>query len=115
MLVAILSAQGIALLGAAAFLTIRTGGNGARSRTSALIEAALALVAALAFGLLARAVRPPGRPAAVTPTLVLEVLCLPVATGLVQSGRPELGLPLGLVALAAIFCLLTAGPTREAL
>ncbi|WP_462186224.1 MULTISPECIES: hypothetical protein [unclassified Frankia] len=44
-----------------------------------------------------------------SPTLVVQILCLPVAWGLVQSGRYGYGIPLLVVPLVIVVALLLAG------
>jgi len=110
--VGVLALQGVALLGIAGFLAVRATGHGVTTTAGAVVAALLALLGGLAFAALARSLRPPAADWAAPPAIVLELLCLPVATGLVQSGRPELGLPLGAAALIALVGLLTVAGER---
>lgn len=68
-----------------------------------MTQAVFALLGALVFAVLARGARP-SRPAPGirTPAMLLEIIFIPVAIGLFQSGRPELGGPLLVSALVAI-------------
>lgn len=103
--VGVLLLQGVALLGAAAFLAVRTTGHDVDNRAGAIGGALLTLLGAAAFAGLGFALRLPPRRAAVTPALILEALCLPVAVGLFQGGKPEYGAPvlaLALVGLVAV-------------
>ncbi len=110
--VVVLALQALALLGIGVFLAVRSTGSDVTQRAGAILAAVLALAAAGAFAVLARALLPPAAGWAVTPTVVVELLCLPVGVGLVQSGRPELGVPVVLVALLAVAGVVAGGARR---
>ena len=110
--VAVLLLQGLGLVGAAVFLVVRARGDDTDSLGGALVGALIALLGAAAFAGLGLALRPPPRRAAVTPALLLEALCLPVAYGLFQGGQPAYGAPLLALAVTGLVCVvLGAGAT----
>jgi hypothetical protein len=104
----IVAGQGVAVLAAAAFLTVRGLGRDAADRTGAELGALLVGLAGAALVVAARGVWRHRRWAR-SPVVVLELLCLPVAWGLLQSGRPELGLPVGGLAVLALALLAVSG------
>src|SRR4051812_31304682 len=81
---------------------------GTVDRAGAEILAAIGLVVAVALIGLARAVATRRRWAR-SPTLVLELICLPIAVTVVQNGRWYAGVPLGLSALAVLGLLGLSG------
>lgn len=82
---AVASAQGVAVAAVAGVDLTKTLTGRPADRAAAVLIAGLALVAAAAFGVLARALLR-RRGWARSPLLVLELLALPVAWGLAQSG-----------------------------
>jgi len=111
---ALVIAQGLALLAAAAVLVAKTVAGHPDSVARALLGAAMALLGTLVLLACARGVL--GRhPAARTPVVVLEVLALPVGYSLgVQAGLPGYGAPIVLSALA-VLCLLFTPAARSVL
>lgn len=108
--VAVLVLQGVAVLAAGAYLGVRsTGDDATTSRLGVIVEALLVAGSGVALLALARAVAPPTRAGAITPAVVVELLALPVAVGLVQGGRAEIGVPLAVLALVAVAGLVGAG------
>ena len=111
---ALIALQALGLLVATVVLLVDSLVGHPTDRASALLGAAFAFVAALAFGLGARGLLRL-RPAARTPVVVLEVLTVPVAYRVaVDSGRYAYGGPILLVALAVLYLLFTP-PARAVL
>lgn len=99
--------QALVLLGFVVFYLVELAAgasdNGARVVTSAI----LMLVFAAALGVLARFLWQRARQAR-TPTIVWDVLLLPVGWSLAQSGHGEIGWPLMGVAAAAVVAVVAA-------
>ena len=107
---ALCGAQGLVLLGFGGFSLYALGRSGAEDPTRVVMEVLLVALFAAGLVVLARAWRSgAGWPA--TPTLVWNVLLLPVAWGLVQGGRALLGLLLGVAAVAGVVSALLAHAT----
>jgi hypothetical protein len=105
--VLVLTAQGAALVGVAAYLTVRAFGHDAHNRGLAFLDVGATLAgAALLLGLARGLSRL--RLAARTPALVVEALCVPVGVGLFQGDQPAYG---GVVlgGAVAVIVLLLAG------
>ena len=104
---AVMALQSLALLAGSALLAVQTVQGKADDVGRALTDTAAALgaaviLAALAMGLLRL------RAVARTPVVVLELLALPTGYSLAfQSGRPLVGVPVVLSALAVICLLFT--------
>jgi hypothetical protein len=104
---AVVAVQGLALLGAAVVLVVKTVAAHPDDVLRALLGAAMALLGTViliscARGLLAQ------RPAARTPVVVLELLALPVSYSLgFQAGLLGYGAPIMLSAVAVLYLLFT--------
>jgi hypothetical protein len=110
----IILAQALALLAAAAVLVVKTIDGSPGSVARALLGAAFAVAGAVLFALCSRGIYR-GRPAARTPVVVLEILCIPVAYSLAfQAGRIGYGGPIFVSALAVLYLLFTP-PARAVL
>ena len=84
---------------------VRGGGDAARVLSSVALIAVFAVgLALLARGLLV------GHPSVRTPTVVWELLLLPVGVGLVQSGQVLVG---ALVLVGSVVCLLGVALSRR--
>lgn len=105
--------QAVALLGAAVFFVVEVAVATPDDRTRALVAALLALVAAAGMAVVARGLLA-GRRWARAPTLVVNLLVLPVAFDLVRGGRWYVGGALLLWALG-VLALLFAPSTDAAL
>jgi hypothetical protein len=81
---------------------------GTADRAGAEILALIGLCAAAALLTLARGLAQRRRWAR-SPTLVLELICLPVAYTVVQGGRWYAGVPLGLSAIAVLALMAASG------
>lgn len=108
---ALVAMQGFALVGIGFFLAVRGFGPDTANRGSAELGALLAVAGGVLFvllagGLLAR------RRWARSPTVVLELLSLPVGYGLLQSDQPGYGVPVVLLAVAALVLLTLSGALR---
>lgn len=97
--------QGLVVAAFGGYLMI----DGLLGQPSSLARAEIggALVVALGLAVLAVAwgVRRAARWSR-SPAVLVQVLCLPVAWGLVQGGRFEIGVPIGVFALALLALLL---------
>lgn len=106
---AMVGLQAVVVLAFAVFYLVEAGGGFSTFNVLAsagmfvLVGAGLALVAR---GLLA------GRRWARSPALTWQIVCLPVAFGLVQSGRWYVGVPLGISGLLALRGLFPASQGR---
>jgi hypothetical protein len=110
----ILLLEALALAGIAVFYVVDTVIGSPHSVAGALLGAALAVVAALVLAAGARGLAHL-RPAARTPTVVLQLLALPVSYSLAfQAGLPAVGGPILIAALAVLYLLFTP-PARAAL
>jgi hypothetical protein len=106
--------EALALLGLAALLTVKTAVDHPNDVAGALLGAAMALVAAVVLGLCARGLAQ-GRPAARTPVVVIQLLCIPVSYSLgFQAHRLGYGGPIFVAALAVLYLLFTP-PARAVL
>jgi len=108
---ALVALEGVALVALALWYAVKSLVDRPDSLSRALLAAVLALLGggvllALARGLLR------GRRWARTPVVVLELLSLPVGTGLLQARLPLYGLPIVAVALATLVLLATP-PARR--
>src|SRR3954454_13293557 len=97
----LLGVQAVLLAVASILLAVAGLGPRTNDRLGAEILALIGLGSAVAVGYLARGVAARRRWAR-SPTLVLELICLPIAVSVVQSGRWYAGVPLGLSALAVL-------------
>jgi hypothetical protein len=110
----LVAVQALALLAGGLVLVVDSLTDHPTDRTSALLAAAFAVLAAAALALGARGLARL-RPAARTPVVVLEVLTLPVGYSLAfDSDRPEWGAPILLSALVVLYLLFTP-PVRAVL
>jgi hypothetical protein len=100
--------QALGLVVAGAFLMIRALWPDAHHRGSTEVLGALSLVAGVGVAFMARAVLRGNRRVR-APLLVLEIICLPIAVTTIQGGRWYVGVPLGVLALAAMVLLGKAG------
>lgn len=104
--------QGLALLGFCVFYLWELTQGGSDDPVRVLMSVVLIAVFALALGLLGRAwLR--GANWTNTPTVVWNLLLLPVAWGLVQGGRATLGVLLGSVAVVGIVAAMAADTSDE--
>ncbi|HMA46237.1 MAG TPA: hypothetical protein VKP11_03385 [Frankiaceae bacterium] len=108
---ALVALQGLALLGVGVFLAVRGFGPDTADRGRAELGAVLAVAGGALFLLLSRGLLARRRWAR-SPTVVLELLSLPVGYGLVQGDQPGYGVPLLGVALAALVLLAVSGALR---
>jgi crotonobetainyl-CoA:carnitine CoA-transferase CaiB-like acyl-CoA transferase len=112
--VAIIALEAVALVAVALLLVGKTLTGHPDSVGRALLDAAFALLGALVLGLCALGLRR-GRPAARTPTVVLQLLAIPVSYSLAfQAGRVGYGAPILVAALATLYLLFTP-PVRAVL
>lgn len=107
---AVASAQGVAVAAVAGVDLTKTWTGRPADRAAALLIAGLALVAAAAFGVLARALLR-RRGWARSPLLVLELLALPVAWGLAQSGLWLYAVLVGAPAVLVVAALVAGAAT----
>lgn len=105
---AVVGLQALVVLAFAVFYLL-SGGHGF-STFNVVASAALFLLAAAGLLLVARGLVA-GRRWARSPALTWQIVLLPVAYGLVQSGRWYIGVPLGVSALLAVRGLFAA-PTE---
>ncbi|HET8615593.1 MAG TPA: hypothetical protein VFL94_08730 [Actinomycetales bacterium] len=102
--------QGVVVLAAAVFYLVEP----LVSETSSLRNVAMAVVLFLLVGggllLVARGLVPRRRWAR-APAITWQVICLPIALGLVQSGRWYVGLPIAVVALVVLVAVLRSPPS----
>lgn len=105
-LTAIVGLQALVVFAFAVFFVVEIFLGSSPSVARAVFAAALVLLAAAALALTARGLWH-GRRAARAPIVLAELLQLPVAWGLVQSGRGAIGWPVGAVALAALVLVFT--------
>ncbi|MCK9894904.1 hypothetical protein [Frankia sp. AgB32] len=104
----LLAAEALALLALGVLQVLRGFGAGiddvARAETGGVLAVVGGLgVAVLAVGVLGRAA------SFRSPTLVVQILCLPVAWGLLQAGAYGYGVPLLAIPIVIIVALLAAG------
>lgn len=102
--VALLAVEGIALIVSGGFLGVRSLGDDVSDRGGAATGAIVAILAGIGVLALARAMLTRRRWAR-SPVIVLQILFLPVGVGLLQSGRPEYGVPVILLPLAILITL----------
>jgi hypothetical protein len=111
----VVAAEGVALIGLALIEAVSTVVSGASSVALALATAALAAGTGALLLWLARALVQLRR-AARTPVVVLQLIALPIGWNLIgASGRPELGLPVVLLAAAVLALLFGTAEARAAL
>ena len=105
----VVALQALALAVLAAFYLVEflRGGGGDAARVLSSVVLIAVFAAGLAF--LARGLRS-GHPSVRTPTVVWELLLLPVGVGLVQSGQALVG---ALVLVASVVCLLGMALSRR--
>ena len=103
---ALVTAQGLGLVGLAVFYGVELVRATATSVVAAVISALLTLAGGLGVLLVARALWR-GRRWGRAPALVTQLLVLPVAFSLVQGDRPYVGVPLVVWALAVLTLLFT--------
>ena len=100
---ALCALQALVLVGVVVFYVVELARGESDDATRAVMSAVLILVFALLLGVLARGwLRGDNWPS--TPTIVWNVLLLPVSWSLLQAGRAVVAVPLLLVALAAVVC-----------
>jgi hypothetical protein len=103
--------QGLFLLGFCVFSLVELASSGSDSPTRVVME--VVLVALFALGLLVIArFWVAGADWPKTPTVVWNLLLVPVAWGLVQSGRGLIALAVAVVALTGIVSAATAGTSN---
>lgn len=95
--------QGLVVVGFAVFYLTQL--SHAYSVFNVLVSAALFLLSGAGLLLVAKGLLD-GRGWARSPALTWEIVCLPVAWGLIQSGRWYVGVPVGLLSLLALVGLL---------
>jgi hypothetical protein len=107
---ALVAAQGVVVLAAAVFYLVEA----VTSQASSVRNVAMAVLLFLLMGggllLVARDLVPRRRWAR-APAITWEVICLPVAYGLFQSGRWYAGLPVALVAAVVLVAVLVSAPS----
>ncbi len=104
----LLAAEALVLLALGVLQVLRGLGNGIDDVARAETGGVLAIVGGLGVAVLAVGVL--GRVASFrSPSLVIQVLCLPVAWGLLQAGVYGYGVPLLAVPIVIIIALLAAG------
>ncbi len=109
----LVAVQALGLVVAGGYLIVRALFPDATHRGSTEVLGFLSLLVGVGVGFGARAVAARRRQPAL---VVLELLCLPVAVTIIQGGRWYIGIPLGLVAVAALVLLFLAGlllPDRD--
>jgi hypothetical protein len=106
--VALLAVEAIALLVAGLWLAVRSLGSDVNDRAGGETGAVVAIIAGLGLLFLARATLARKRWAR-SPVIVLQILCLPVGWGLLQSGRPGYGVPVIIVPIVTLVVLGIAG------
>ncbi|CAO5249917.1 Integral membrane protein [Frankia sp. AgKG'84/4] len=104
----LLAAEALVLLALGVLQVLRGLGNGIDDVARAETGGVLAIIGGLGVAVLAVGVL--GRAASLrSPTLVVQILCLPVAWGLLQAGVYAYGVPLLAVPIVIIIALLAAG------
>jgi hypothetical protein len=112
---AVVAAEGVALIVLALVEAVSTIVSEAASASLALVTAAFAAATGALLLWLARALVRLRR-AARTPVVVLQLIALPIGWNLVgTSGRPELGLPVIVLAVAVLALLFGTEDARAAL
>ena len=112
---ALVAVEGVALLVLAVVNVVLTALDDAGSVPLALAGAALLAIFGGALLLLARALRAL-RPPARSPVVAVQVVALPVGWTLTSTnGRPEIGLPVLLLAAAVLVLLFGTAEARDAL
>jgi hypothetical protein len=104
LLAGLVGLQAVGLVGLVVFYLVEIAVATTSDLTAALVSVLLLLLAAIGLGLVARGLFYRRRWAR-SPTLVCELLVLPVAFGLYQSGRWYVGVPLALWALGILVLL----------
>lgn len=105
--------QAVLLAVASAVLAVSGFRPEAVDRAGAEILALIGVACAVAVGILARGIAS-HRPWARSPTLVLELICLPIAVTVVQNDKAFAGIPLGVSALVVLVLLARSGQlTRQ--
>jgi hypothetical protein len=109
--VALVVTEGLVMIGLGGLQFVRGFGGDIDDRWRAELGAAMAFVFGAAACLLARALvfR---RQWARSPTVLMQLLCLPVAVGLVQGGMYGYGVPLLVVPAAILILLGVSGAFR---
>jgi hypothetical protein len=111
----VVAVEGVALIGLALVEAASTVVSDAASASLALVTAAFAAATGALLLWLARALVQLRR-AARTPVVVLQLLALPIGWNLIgTSGRPELGLPVIVLAVAVLALLFGSEDARTAL
>jgi hypothetical protein len=108
---ALLAAEALVLLGLGGLLVARGFGADIENQGRAELGGIMALVAGLFVALLARGLLTQ-RHASRSPTVVVQLLCLPVAWGLLQGGMYGYGVPLVVVPVSILVLLGLAGAYR---
>jgi hypothetical protein len=112
---ALVAVEGVALLVLAVVNVVLTALDDAGSVPLALAGAALLAIFGGALLLLSRALRAL-RPPARSPVVAVQVVALPVGWTLTSTnGRPEIGLPVLLLAAAVLVLLFGTAEARDAL
>ncbi len=109
--VVLLSVEGLALVGLGMFLIVRGFGAGTGDRGRAEIGGLFAIAAGAGLCLLGRALLA-GRWWARSPVVVVQLLCFPVAVGLLQGQRYGEGISIIVVAVAVLTLIGLAGGYR---
>ena len=111
----LVAAEGVALLVLAVAEAVSTIVSDAASVSLALVTAAFAAVTGVLLLWLGRALTELRR-AARSPVVVLQLIALPIGWNLIStSGRPELGLPVVVLAAAVLVLLFGTEDARAAL
>jgi hypothetical protein len=108
---ALVAVEGLTMIGLGALLLVRGFGADVDDVWRAELGAALALASGGGVVLLARALLT-GRRRVQSPVVVTQLLCLPVAVGLVQGGLYGYGVPLLAVPIAVLILLGVSGVYR---
>lgn len=104
--------QALVLLGLVVYYLVELSAGASDNGTRVVTSAVLILLFAVALGVLAKFLWQRLRQAR-TPTIVWDVLLLPVGWSLVQSGHGEVGWPVLAVAAVAIVAVAAASRVRS--
>jgi peptidoglycan/LPS O-acetylase OafA/YrhL len=108
----LVAVEGVLLVALGVLLVVRGFGADTDNRARAEIGGAFAVLGGAALGMLGRALLARRRWAR-SPSIVTQVLCVPVAIGLLQGHKVAYGLPLLVVALVAFVALIAASAPGE--
>jgi len=98
--------EAVAVLAASVFAAVATANGHSYQRASGVAITLIGIGTAIALALVARALRS-GRRWSRTPAMLTQLFTGIVAIYLIQSGRPELGVPAIVLAIGGLVALLT--------